>query len=177
MLFRSWVLAISKSATSDPSGLIESSLLGKAAPAVRSNTLDGAVFDLAQRKGSWVVLNFFQSTCVPCKAEHPELVAFSTQQRAIGLAGAELYTVVQYDDDPDRVRAFFAERGGDWPVLLDDDGRIFVSFGVAQVPETFVIDPDGIVRLRWAGPIDAVTLAQLVQRQRDLYALGTAVGQ
>ena len=81
-----WVLATSKSATSDPSGLIDSSLLGKAAPAVRSTTLDGAVFDLAQRKGSWVVLNFFNSTCAPCRAEHAELVSFVDQQAQIGRA-------------------------------------------------------------------------------------------
>ncbi|MFZ9630123.1 MAG: TlpA family protein disulfide reductase [Ilumatobacteraceae bacterium] len=172
-----WVLATASSGSTDASGLVDSHLLGRPAPALETATLDGGRFDLARRKGSWVVLNFFQSTCVPCKAEHPELVAFATQQRAIGLAGAELYTVVQYDDEPDRVRAFFAERGGDWPVLLDENGRVFVSFGVAQVPETFVIDPDGVVRLRWAGPIDAVTLAQVVQQQRDLYDFGAAVGQ
>ncbi len=64
---------------------------------------------------------------------------------------------------------FFAERGGEWPIIRDDDGNINVAFGVAQVPETFIIDPDGVVRLRWAGQIDAVSLAQLVQQQRQLY--------
>ena len=40
-------------------------------------------FDLARRKGSWVVLNFFNSTCAPCKAEHPELVEFTEQQAIV----------------------------------------------------------------------------------------------
>ena len=165
-----WVLAGSKP-ENDTSGIIGSHLLGDPAPSVRSTTLDDESFDLARRKGSWVVLNFFNSTCVPCIAEHPELMAFAEQQTAMGADGAELYTILQFGDRIDSVRAFFDERGGDWPVVRDDDGGINVSFGVAQVPETFIIDPDGIVRLRWAGPIDAATLTALVQQQRDAYAL------
>jgi len=164
-----WVLAGSE-AENDTSGVINSHLLGRTAPSVRSTTLDDESFDLARRKGSWVVLNFFNSTCVPCIAEHPELVAFAEQQAALGPGGAELYTILQFGDRIDSVRAFFDERDGDWPVVRDDDGGINVSFGVAQVPETFIIDPDGVVRLRWAGPIDAETLATLVQQQRDAYA-------
>ena len=165
-----WVLASSKS-ENDTSGVVDSHLLGRTAPSVRSTTLDDEPFDLARRKGSWVVLNFFNSTCVPCIAEHPELVAFAEQQAALGADGAELYTILQFGDRIDSVRAFFDERDGDWPIVRDDDGGINVSFGVAQVPETFIIDPDGIVRLRWAGPIDAGTLATLVQQQRAAYAL------
>ena len=164
-----WVLASGDSGPDDSSGIIDSHLLDNPAPAVRSTTLDGAAFDLARRKGSWVVLNFFNSTCAPCKAEHPELVAFAEQQATLGTDGAELYTVLQLDDDIDAVEEFFAERGGEWPIIRDDDGNINVAFGVTQVPETFIIDPDGVVRLRWAGQIDAVSLAQLVQQQRQLY--------
>lgn len=164
-----WVLASSRSGDADEGGIVDSHLLGEPAPAVRTTTIDGQPFDLARRKGSWVVLNFFNSTCVPCKAEHPELVEFDQLQQSLGSNGAELYTVVQLDDDLNRVRDFFAERGGDWPVITDSDGQAFVSFGVAQVPETFIIDPDGVVRLRWAGPIDAATLSQLVERERVAY--------
>jgi cytochrome c biogenesis protein CcmG/thiol:disulfide interchange protein DsbE len=164
-----WVLASSKSGTVDKLGLIESPLLGKPAPTVRATTLDDTSFDLARRKGSWVVLNFFNSTCVPCKAEHPELVKFVDQQRSLGADGAEFYTVDQIDDRPEDLKAFFVTRGGDWPVLRDGDGEISVNFGVAQVPETFIVNPSGVVVARWAGQIDATTLAQLVQQQRDIY--------
>ena len=74
------VLANSKA---DKPDVTSSFLYGKPAPAVVSTTLDGETFDLSRRKGSWVVLNFFQSTCLPCKAEHPELVAFVAQQAGI----------------------------------------------------------------------------------------------
>ena len=165
-----WVLAGSD-AENDTSGVIDSHLLGEAAPSVRSTTLDDEPFDLARRKGSWVVLNFFNSTCDPCVAEHPELVLFAEQQSVLGAGGAELYTVLQFGDRIDNVRAFFDDRDGDWPVVRDDDGGINVSFGVAQVPETFIIDPDGVVRLRWAGAIDAQTLTRLLQEQQNAFGL------
>ena len=165
-----WVLAASKSGVDDKAGLVASPLIDRPAPAVRSTTVDDEVFDLARRKGSWVVVNFFNSDCVPCKAEHPELLKF-VQQQATFPEGAEFYTFVQPPNSDADIRAFFAVRGGDWPVIRDDDGRINVAFGVAQVPETFIIDPDGVVRVRWAGEIDAVTLSQLVQQQRDLYGV------
>lgn len=162
-----WVLAAGDGETADPGGVIDSHLLDEPAPAVVAPTLDGQEFDLSRRKGSWVVLNFFNSTCAPCRAEHSELVQFvADQEQFLGSQAAEFYTVVQIDDDLDDVRAFFAERGGDWPILTDTEGGIFVDFGVAQVPETFIIDPNGVVRVRWAGTIDAVTLGQLVQQQR-----------
>lgn len=163
-----WVLAGSK-AENDKSGIINSHLLGKPAPSVRSTTLDDEPFDLSRRKGSWVVLNFFNSTCVPCVAEHPELVRFVEQQDALGADGAELYTILQFGDRIQDVREFFASREGDWPIVRDDDGGINVSFGVAQVPETFIIDPDGVVRLRWAGQIDAATLTSLLREQQMAY--------
>ena len=162
-----WVLAAGDGEEADPGGVIDSHLLDEPAPAVVAPTLDGAEVDLSRRKGSWVVLNFFNSTCAPCRAEHAELVQFvADQQQFLGSQAAEFYTVVQIDDDLDDVRAFFADRGGDWPILTDTEGGIFVDFGVAQVPETFIIDPNGVVRVRWAGTIDAVTLGQLVQQQR-----------
>ncbi|MEY4173706.1 MAG: cytochrome c biosis protein CcmG [Actinomycetota bacterium] len=171
-----WVLAGGDGQQADKLGLVDSPLLGRAAPTVRSTTLDDTPFDLSRRKGSWVVLNFFNSTCVPCRAEHPELVEFAEQQSSFGSDGAELYTVLQYQDQIDNVKKFFVARGGDWPIVRDDEGGINVDFAVAQVPETFVVNPAGVVVLRWAGPIDADTLSQLVQQQRDIFAATGGAG-
>lgn len=128
-----------------------SPLLGQPAPAVVTSTIDDESFDLARRKGSWVVFNFFNSTCVPCIAEHPALLAFA-EDEAARTDGAEIYTVVN-DDSDDAVRAFFAANSGDWPKLRDGDGAIAVAFGVAKVPETWIIDPNGFVRLRIMGSV------------------------
>ena len=135
-------------------------LLGRAAPAVKSTTMDGRPFDLSRRKGSWVVLNFFNSTCVPCREEHPRLVAFANAQSK-SANPAELYTVVNDDSDA-AVDAFFKANGGNWPRIRDDDGAIAVAFGVAKVPETWVIDPNGFVRLRVIGELSDGFLQQKI---------------
>ena len=144
-----WVLL---SASPNPSENADSPLLGKPAPALETTTLDGASFNLAQRKGSWVVLNFFNSTCVPCQIEHPLLVAFAAEQESSNDA-VELYSVVN-DDSDESVNAYFAANGGTWPRLRDTTGAIAISFGVAKVPETWIIDPNGFVRLRIAGQLN-----------------------
>lgn len=149
----------------------ESPLIGKPAPEVVSTTLDGRSFDLARRRGSWVLLNFFNSTCVPCIREHPELAAFDEQQDQLGAEGAELYTVV-FDDDDEPVRAFFDDNGGDWPIVRDPDGTIAVSFGMSQVPETWVVAPNGVVVARFIGEVTAdglsTTLAELQGEGNDM---------
>jgi cytochrome c biogenesis protein CcmG/thiol:disulfide interchange protein DsbE len=157
------VLAGSEPSTNETA---ETHLLGRPAPAAVGELDSGGSFDLARRKGSWVVLNFFTSDCVPCVQEHPELVEFESQQQALGLQGAELYTIV-YDDHRDRVEAFFAEHGGDWPVVYDDDGSIAVGFGVAKVPETWIIDPYGVIQGRIISRVTADYLSQQLQALRE----------
>lgn len=148
---------------------ITTPLLGNPAPAVSSPLVGGGNFDLARRKGSWVVLNFFNSTCVPCRAEHPQLVAFEKNQSTQD-NGVELVTVVNDDSDA-AVAAFFEKNGGDWPKVTDPDGAIAVAFGVAKVPETWVIDPSGFVRLRIAGEVTNDFLsAKMAELQRELAA-------
>jgi cytochrome c biogenesis protein CcmG/thiol:disulfide interchange protein DsbE len=147
----------------------DTTLLDRPAPGTVGRLADGATFDLSRRKGSWVVLNFFTSTCVPCQQEHPELVRFAEQQAALGADGAELYTVV-VDDDDVAVERFFDAEGGAWPVVYDDDGAIAVGFGVAKVPETWIIDPDGIVRGRVISRVTADFLGAQLQQLRELRA-------
>ncbi|MCU1359594.1 MAG: ccmG [Ilumatobacteraceae bacterium] len=144
---------------------IDSSLIGTPAPVAKSTTLQGQTFDLSRRKGSWVVLNFFDPTCGPCVSEHPQLVAFQQQQQTIA-DGAELYTIMN-DTSDGAVSQFFTDNGGTWPVVRDPDGSIYVAFGVAQVPETWIIDPDGIIQRRLAGPITADGLGTLLQQLRE----------
>jgi cytochrome c biogenesis protein CcmG/thiol:disulfide interchange protein DsbE len=151
------VFAQAKSGSQDTA---RTPLLDQPAPAVRTTTIDGQPFDLSQRKGSWVVLNFFGTWCPPCRQEHPELLRFATAQ-AQQAGGAELITVVS-NDDPAKVRQFFQDNGGNWPVLTDDRGEIYVSFGVSKVPETWIIDPNGYVRFRSIATVTADGLASVL---------------
>jgi len=160
------LFAVLLTATGDDRDSADSPLLGRPAPEAVGTYADGSTFDLARRKGSWVVLNFFTADCVPCMQEHPELVEFADRQAELGPAGAELYSIV-VNDTPADVDAFFAERGGDWPVIYSDLGEIPVSFGVSAVPETWIIDPAGVVRVRFISKITAENLEVTLQQLRE----------
>jgi cytochrome c biogenesis protein CcmG/thiol:disulfide interchange protein DsbE len=154
--------------TADPSSneTARSPLLGNPAPAVSGVDADGDRFELSRRKGSWVVLNFFTHDCVPCIREHPELIEFVDQQRSLGIDGAEFYSVVR-DSTRAEVAEFFAERGGDWPIVFDDRYEFVNGFGVALVPETWIIDPNGFVRRRFISEVTADGLSGLMQALRE----------
>lgn len=150
-------------ATRDPSSerVTRSPLLGHLAPAIEGPTLDGDAFDLQAQRGRWVVVNFFATWCIPCLEEHPELAAFDT---AHAEAGDATVVSVLFDDDPDKARATFEERGGDWPVVIDDEGAVSVSYGVARVPESFLVAPDGTVVQRLVGGVTASQLDDLLDQ-------------
>jgi cytochrome c biogenesis protein CcmG, thiol:disulfide interchange protein DsbE len=154
-------LLVAVLATRDPSveRLTKSPLLGRLAPPIEGTTLDGDTFSLAGQRGRWVVVNFFATWCVPCLAEHPELAAFDEGHASTGDA-----TVVSvlFDDEPEDARAEFARRGGDWPVVIDDEGAVGVAYGVARVPESFLVAPDGTVVQRLVGGVTSAQLDDLL---------------
>lgn len=131
-----------------------SRLIGQPAPGIGGEVLLGEPFDMGATD-RWVVVNFFASWCVPCKVEHPELVKFSQEHNETG--DARVISVV-YSDDADDVRRFFGERGGDWTVFDSDQGRTALDWGVAKVPESYLVAPTGVVVERF---VSGVTQAQL----------------
>lgn len=139
---------------SDPRRL-ESTRIGKTAPLIELTTLDGKSFDSRALSGQVWLLNVFASWCSACVIEHPALLQLASlkQLPIVGLA---------YKDKIDDTRGWLLQRGNPYSsVPVDLDGRIGIEYGVYGVPETFVIDAAGIVRLRHAGPIDDKFLAQL----------------
>ncbi len=152
------VLAISKTQTESA----ESPLLGKVAPALSGKTLTGDSFDLTSLRGKFVVVNFFASWCQPCRIEAPELRRWAQRHEAAG--DAELVNVL-FQDTPAAAKAFFAEFGGaTWPVLAVDTDTIGLDWGVAKVPETFVVNPDGVVVAKTITNVTESGLDDLLRR-------------
>jgi cytochrome c biogenesis protein CcmG/thiol:disulfide interchange protein DsbE len=133
--------------------------VGEAAPVIRGTTIDGASFDLDEHLGQWVVVNFFATWCPPCVEEHPELIEFVERHRAAGDA-----TVVSVSFQPrgQEVADFFAENGGDWPVVNDPGGQIAIDYAVLSVPETFIVTPAGFVAGQIDGGVTADGLDNLI---------------
>jgi len=146
----------------------DSPLIGRPAPEATGTLSDGTAFDLSRRKGSWVVLNFFDPTCVPCIREHPELVTFTEDQATLGNDGAEMYSVITRGEQ-DEIETFFADNGGDWPAIYSEADEFPVAFGVAQVPETWIIDPSGVVQLRLISEVTAEQLNSILRQFREQY--------
>ena len=128
---------------------VPSPLIGRAAPAFTLPRLDdpGLGMPLADLKGRVLVINVFASWCTPCLAEHPFVteLARSTKAQVVGL---------NYKDKPEDAQAWLARHGNPYAqVLVDRDGRVGLDYGVYGVPETFVIDTEGVVRHKHIGPI------------------------
>jgi cytochrome c biogenesis protein CcmG/thiol:disulfide interchange protein DsbE len=140
-------------------------LLNQAAPQIEGETLDGSTFSLADERGKWVVVNFFQTTCIPCIEEHPELIQFSERHEQIGDA---VVVSVAFSDSRANVAEFFEENGGDWPVLASDTGRYAIGYGVAAVPETFIVNPAGVIVSKFIGGVDALGLDAEIARLAGL---------
>jgi DsbE subfamily thiol:disulfide oxidoreductase len=104
--------------------------------------------------GRVVVVNFFASWCVPCRVEHPVLMGLGPSAN-VPLVG------IAYKDKPADAVGFLNEYGNPYlAIALDESGRTGIDFGVYGVPETYVVDKQGIIRLRHVGPLTAETVAR-----------------
>jgi cytochrome c biogenesis protein CcmG/thiol:disulfide interchange protein DsbE len=125
--------------------------VGEVAPASPLPQLaGGGNGSLTDYRGRWVLVNFWASWCGPCREEAPALEKF---QRRHGGPG---FTVVGIDtrDLSGDGRAFVRRFGLSYPQLRDGDGASAHDFGTTGVPENYLIDPEGKVRLLVVGPVD-----------------------
>lgn len=131
----------------DPDAL-PSVFVGEPAPGVPGEGLEGRrqLTDADLRSGAVSIVNFWASWCPPCRAEHPTLKELSASGlRVVGVnfkdEAAQAQSYLNADGDP-----FFA-------LGFDPKGRTAIDWGVTAPPETFIIDGDGTVLFRFAGPL------------------------
>ena len=137
---------------------VPSPLINKPAPAFEVPQLGQAnkTFSPASMKGQVWVLNVWASWCVACREEHPVLVEIA-KSGLVPLIGLD------YKDKREEALAMLEKQGN--PYLLsafDANGRVGIDYGVYGVPETYVIDRAGVIRLKHIGPITPEILKQKI---------------
>ena len=134
---------------------VPSALIGQPAPETDLPPLDPTL-SVGLRSQNFVgnvtLVNIWASWCGPCRQEHPVLLELSRDKRFV-IAG------LNYKDKAANAKGFLAELGDPYRVIgVDQNGRTAIDWGVYGVPETFLVDREGIIRFKHVGPLtpDAV---------------------
>ncbi|PPD05022.1 MAG: DsbE family thiol:disulfide interchange protein [Methylobacter sp.] len=133
---------------------IPSPLIGKPAPVFSAPKLHepDATLSPVDLKGRVWLLNVWASWCISCRAEHPVLNRFA-QQKKIYMVG------LNYKDETSDAKNWLNQLGNPYDVsVVDQDGRIGIDWGVYGVPETFIVDKNGLIRYKHTGPVTAEDL-------------------
>ncbi len=137
---------------------VPSPLIGKPAPAFDLSRLD-APDQMIKRDdmlGKVWVLNVFASWCAPCREEHPLVMELARRKLA------PVYGL-NYKDTRQAGKAFLTQLGDPYEAsLFDGDGRVGIDYGVYGVPETFVVDKQGVIRYKQIGPITPEALEKKI---------------
>lgn len=106
------------------------------------------------KKGDVTLVNVWASWCVPCREEHPLLMELA-QRSDLRVVG------INYKDDPENARRFLVTLGIPFTAIgSDPNGRAAVDWGVYGVPESFLVDGSGTIRLKWIGPLTREALTK-----------------
>jgi cytochrome c biogenesis protein CcmG/thiol:disulfide interchange protein DsbE len=135
-----------------------------AAPKYTLTKLDGSKLDSTDLKGKTVVVNFWNTWCIPCQREEPALKAFYAAHKDdpdFAMIG------IVREDDASTVRNHVADRGIDWTIGLDPKGDAAIGFGTTGQPETYVFSPDGVAVCGSLGVSNVATLEAWVQAARS----------
>ena len=132
--------------------------LGAPAPAFDLPTIDGNHVALSNLRGKTVVVNVWATWCPPCQQETPDLVAAHKQ-----LAGDDVaFVSVDSTERPALVKAFAAAKNINWTQAVDSDRSFVKAYDVRYFPTTYVIDPDGVLRMTYIDVITPKLLAGFV---------------
>jgi thiol-disulfide isomerase/thioredoxin len=114
----------------------------RATPDFTLDTLDGGKFRLADQIGKPVVVNFWATWCLPCRAELPALEEVYRNNRAQGL----VVVGVDVAESPDEVAQFVTKVGLTFPIALDASGEATELYRIQGMPTTFFVGRDGLIK-------------------------------
>ena len=127
-------------------------------PALRVATLDHGDYDVAERRGKWVVVNFWATWCAPCLKEMPELSALDAMNEHIEVIG------LAYEDiDVAAMREFLDSHPVAYPIAIIDVYDPPADFETPRgLPMTYLLAPDGKVAERFLGPVTAADIERVI---------------
>ena len=141
---------------------LPSPLVGKLAPEIHLPIFSAATGSApvpvlaTAKKGNHratIVLNYFASWCVPCRAEAAALLELRQKRESAGNSDIRIIGIA-YKDAPDKTARFLKEYGNPYDqVFVDSDGRAGIAYGVYGIPESFLIEANGIIDRRYAGAL------------------------
>lgn len=124
-----------------------------AVPGFTVRDLDGKSISIADLRGKVVLVNFWATWCPPCRAEIPDLIALQEKYKdklvVLGISEDEI--------SPEEVKAFAVGQKMNYPVAMSTPELTKIFKGVAALPTTFVIDPEGNIQQRHVGMLHADT--------------------
>jgi cytochrome c biogenesis protein CcmG/thiol:disulfide interchange protein DsbE len=138
---------------------VPSPLIGKPAPAFRLPLLENQNVSLGRQDmlGKVWMINVWASWCVACREEHPLLVEFS-RKKLLPIYG------LNYKDERKAGLKWLANFGNPYDAsLFDNDGKVGIDWGVYGVPETFIVDRQGLIRFKHIGPLTPEVIEQQIE--------------
>jgi cytochrome c biogenesis protein CcmG/thiol:disulfide interchange protein DsbE len=137
--------------------------VGGPVPGFQLAALDGSSMNLEAQQGRVVVVNFFASWCNPCRQE---AAALEQNWRDYQDRGVQFFGIA-YKDADSKAQAFLDEFGVSYPSTVEPGNRTARAYGVTGVPETFVIDQQGLLVRHFLGPITQAQLSQDIDQLLD----------
>jgi DsbE subfamily thiol:disulfide oxidoreductase len=122
--------------------------VGKQAPDFDTLDLDGKVWSLSKLKGKVVFVNFWATWCSPCREEMPSMQKLYTK---LPKDKFEMIALFNNDKKP-AVRNFVSQLGLTFPILSDEHNFAGTKYGLTGLPETFIVDKQGVIREKIIGP-------------------------
>jgi cytochrome c biogenesis protein CcmG/thiol:disulfide interchange protein DsbE len=140
-----------------------SQLAGRDAPKFRIATLDGEKLTQADLAGRTTIVNFWNTWCIPCREEAPDLQKFYAAHADD--PDFQMLGIVR-DDNRSAVEKWVKSRGDAWTIAMDPGGNAALAFGTRGQPETFAISPDGLIVGYQFGPASVEDLETLLSAAR-----------
>jgi cytochrome c biogenesis protein CcmG/thiol:disulfide interchange protein DsbE len=151
---------------------VPSPLINKPAPAFSLTRLDDPSQTIKREDllGKVWILNVWASWCAPCRQEHPLVVAFA-QRNQVPVYG------LNYKDKRDAAQAWLRGLGDPYvATLVDADGKVGIDYGVYGVPETFVVDAQGVIRYKQIGPLTEEAIRDKIEPLLKQLSAGSGAG-